>query len=192
VAIKSCGYCDIPEIGDIFNKLTIIDVKYGRTKGCTVKCKCGCGKYVEWLQFGFVKNGHNKSCGNCELLRNGVSTSHMALELHQVIEKLLNKKCEHNKYINRRCFDIVCAELKIVIEYDGYYYHRIKRNTIKQEKNDEKILKNEGYKFLRIRSDGCDIPTEKQLRKVLLNDFQHGVSKRTITMKSWKIKENTN
>jgi hypothetical protein len=47
-----------------------------------------------------------------------------------------------------------------------------------------------GYKFLRIRSGGCDIPTEKQLQTVLLNDFQHGVRKKTITMKSWKIKEN--
>ena len=31
--------------------------------------------------------------------------------------------------------------------------------------------------------------TENQLRKVLLNDFQYDVNKRTITMQSWKNKD---
>lgn len=83
----------------------------------------------------------------------------------------------------------MCVELKIVVEYDSYYWHRIHRNTTKIEKRDEKILRKEGYKFLRVRSNGRDIPTEKQLRKVLLNDFQHDVNKRTITIKSWKTEE---
>jgi hypothetical protein len=42
-----------------------------------------------------------------------------------------------------------------------------------------------GWKLLNIKSDGTDLPSEKQLRKVLLNCFQHNIKKRTITMKSW-------
>jgi len=44
--------------------------------------------------------------------------------------------------------------------------------------------------LLRIRSDGEDLPSKEQLEKVFFNHFEHGYKKWTITMKSWKIKEN--
>lgn len=77
----------------------------------------------------------------------------------------------------------------IVIEFDSYYWHRQYRDYSEKDKRKEKAIKRSGYKFLRIRSGDSNIPTESQLRKILLNDFQHGASKRTITMKSWKDME---
>ena len=102
------------------------------------------------------------------------------------IETFLNQTCEHNHFINTRSFDIVCQESKNVIEYDGYYWHRIHNDSTQKEKQDEKLLKKTGYKFLRIRSTGNNLPTEQQLRKVFFNHFEHGYSKWTITLPSWK------
>ena len=78
----------------------------------------------------------------------------------------------------------------IVIEFYSHYWHRRYKNVdLQRERRKETAIKKAGYKLLRIRSDDSNIPTEKQLRKVLLNDFQHGARKRTITMKSWKDAE---
>lgn len=185
---KSCGHCKDPKTGDRFGKLIIIEVTPNNNGGsCSVKCLCDCGNEFSPI-FANLINGKNKSCGNCELLRNGIPTSHIALLLHDLVEEILKTKCEHNKYINGRYFDIVCETLKIVIEYDGYYYHRIKRNTTEIEKKDEHMLRKYGYKLLRIRSDGTDLPTKHQLEKILLYEFDNNVHKRTITMKSWKTK----
>jgi hypothetical protein len=65
--------------------------------------------------------------------------------------------------------------------------HHLWKDTLEKENRKDKAIKKAGYKLLRIRSGGLDIPTEKQLRKILLNDFQHGCKKKTITMKSWKL-----
>jgi len=77
----------------------------------------------------------------------------------------------------------------IAIEFDGYYWHRQHQNGIKREKRKDKAIIKAGYKRLRIRSCGIEIPTEDQLRKVLFNHFQHGYNKWTITLPSWKQAE---
>lgn len=184
----SCGRCNNPKIGDKFGKLTIIKIVPSKRKSCSVICKCDCGKKCGPYEKSVLTNTKRptRSCGNCKLMRNGTQTSTMALKLHQLVEKILNKKCEHNYNIGKKCVDIVCVELRIAVEYDGYYWHRKFQDTTKLEKRDERLLKKAGYKFLRIRSDGHDIPTEDQLRKVLTNHFEHSYKKWTITMKSWK------
>jgi very-short-patch-repair endonuclease len=187
--IQSCGHCDDPKVGDKFGQLTIIEVKPSKGIGCKIKCKCDCGYITKLYNSYTVTGGNTTSCGNCELQRNGVLTSNIALKLHDLVEKILDKKCEHNKRIGRHSIDIVQEDYKIAIEYDGYYWHRMYKNTTEKEKILDKMLKQKGYKLLRIRSGGGDIPTESQLRKILLNDFQHGSKKRTITMKSWTESE---
>jgi very-short-patch-repair endonuclease len=183
---KSCGHCNDPKIGDKFGRLTVTEVIPSSSYGCSVKCQCDCGKSCGPYHASTLNNGHTKSCGNCQLLRNGRATSYIAIELHDIIEKTLNQKCKHNYYINGKCVDIVCPQLKIAVEFDGYYWHRVYNDTTESEFLRDKSIKKAGYKLLRIRSGGRDIPTEKQLRKVLLNHFEHGYNKWTITMKSWK------
>jgi very-short-patch-repair endonuclease len=185
---KSCGHCNDPKVGDKFGRLTVIEIIPVHTGGCRVKCRCDCGELCGPYFATRLKNNRNTSCGYCQLKRNGKTTSYTALELHDIIEKILQQKCQHNYYINGKCVDIVCPELKIAVEFDGYYRHRVHRDTTELEKQDEKKIRKNGYKFLRIRSDGTDIPTEARLRKVLLNHFEHGYKKWTITMKSWKNK----
>jgi very-short-patch-repair endonuclease len=185
----SCGHCNDPKIGDRFDKLTIVDINPSKQHGCCVKCMCDCGNEC-YLKFSAIKYGRNRSCGNCYLHRNGRFTSQIALDLHEKIEQITNQKWEHNFHIKGiGCVDIANPEIKIAIEYDGYYWHRVHNNF--KEKDNDKIhrLVKMGWKVLHIKSKGRDIPTEKQLQTVLLNDFQHGVRKRTITMKSWKKEE---
>lgn len=184
---KSCGHCNDPKVGNIFGKLTIIEVKPSPTNGCSIKCRCECGK-IKWYRSNRITSGSVSSCGNCKLIRNGITTSKTALELHILTEKILNKKCEHNIKFGHYYIDIVQPDLKIAIEYDSYYYHRVFHNTINKEQKINKLLKQNKYKILRIRSGGYDIPTEKQLYKAFL-DLQNGAHKRTITMKSWKKEE---
>jgi len=82
--------------------------------------------------------------------------------------------------------------LKIAIEYDGYYYHKIKYGDREQKDNVkiQKLITN-GWRVLRIKSDGRSLPTIKQLQKILF-DLQNGAKKRTITMKGWKKRLKTN
>lgn len=146
-----------------------------------VKCQCG-RKFITKMVY--IQDGL-KSCGNCHLKRSSRYTSHTALKLHNIIEKILNHKCKHNKHINGKCFDIICDELKIAIEFDSYYWHRVFHNTTKREHETDKIAKISGYKLLRIRSNGYELPTEKQLKKVFFDYFGHNYKKWTITLKSW-------
>lgn len=183
---KTCGKCNFPNIGDKFNRLTIIEIKPD-TSGCSVRCCCECGNITDWINHYKLINGHNKSCGNCSLMRNGRFTSSTALQLHNIIEKILGKSCKHNHHIKGiGCVDIAQPELKIVVEYDGYYNHKI-RNGDRTSKDQAKYRKliNSGWKLLNIKSDGTDIPSEQQLKKVLLNHFQHNTRQYTITMDSW-------
>lgn len=184
--IKTCGHCNDPKVGDRFNSLTIIEVK-SKNLGCSVRCKCDCGKNTTWILPHTLKNNKRISCGNCKLKRNGKLTSYTALKLHEIIENITKLKWEHNYYINNICCDIVNIELKIIIEYDGYYYHKIRAGdrSLKDKNKHNKLIKN-GWKILNIKSAGYDLPTEKQLQKILFNDFNHNCKKKTITMNSWK------
>jgi very-short-patch-repair endonuclease len=187
----SCGHCRDPQLGVKYGKLTpiiIFSQKLGG--GCQVICECECGRDTHMLFGSQIINGGIKSCGQCSLNRNGRATSHIALQLHDMIEKILGQKCEHNFHIKGLgCIDICQPELKIVVEYDGYYWHRVHKDQTIRDKDKIKKLVKSGWKVLHIKSGGRDIPSEKQLRKVLLNCFQHNIKKRTITMKSWKNAE---
>lgn len=185
---SSCGHCKDLKIGDIFGNLTVIEVIPSIHNGCSVKCLCSCG-VIKQYRSNVLRHSTVLSCGNCKQTRNGVWTSSTALKLQNIIETILDTECVHNKKIGKYYIDIVQEDLKIAIEYDSYYYHRVHHNTIKKEREINKIIRQHGYKLLRIRSDGYDFPTEKQLRKILLNDFKHNCKKKTITMKSWKDKE---
>ncbi len=62
-SIKSCGKCAHIQIGERFNKLTVIDIIIGtNTIKRKYKCMCDCGNIIE-VESASLRNGHTKSCG---------------------------------------------------------------------------------------------------------------------------------
>lgn len=151
-----------------------------------LKIRCKCGKEFK-TSFNSIDKNNTNTCGNCHLKRNHKYTSQTALRLHSLIEQITHAKWEHNLHIkNCGCIDIANKELKIAIEYDGYYNHKIRTGdrTKKDKEKINKLVKN-GWKVLNIKSGGYDIPTKNKLSRAIL-DLQKGSNKRTIIMKSWK------
>lgn len=60
-ATKSCGECSRIQIGEQFNKLTVIDIIMKNNKR-KYKCKCECGNVIE-IESAAIRSGHTKSCG---------------------------------------------------------------------------------------------------------------------------------
>lgn len=66
---QSCGMCNCPKIGERYGKLVVEKIlrrKYATT-GCTVICRCDCGKTRKG-PFSDIKSGNVKTCGRCNLL----------------------------------------------------------------------------------------------------------------------------
>lgn len=62
-SIKSCGECSHIQIGERFNKLTVIDIVIGtNTIKRKYRCMCDCGNIIE-VASAPLRNGHTKSCG---------------------------------------------------------------------------------------------------------------------------------
>jgi hypothetical protein len=183
---KSCSHCNDPKIGDKFNDLTVIDIKESTSHGCKVKCKCNCGRTTRWINGQYVRSGHTKTCGNCKKRRNGKATSFKALELHDFVEKITNQKWEHNYHIQGiGNFDIVNIDNKIIIEYDGCYFHLVKNgDCTERERVKRNKVKKYGWKILIIKSSGNDYPTEYMILKTI-NELKNGATQRTIKMLSW-------
>jgi hypothetical protein len=183
---KTCGRCNNPKVGEIFGEFTVNKVHPGRTKSCTVDCTCSCGTQVLDLSLHHLINGTKLSCGNCKLRRNGVLTSYTALKLQSIIDDILGCKGIHNcklDYVGG-AVDIFYPVHNLVIEFCGYYYHHNKQTQ--DELKFKRILK-EGYKLLIIKASGNinDLPSTRQLTKILTNDLQHEAQRRTITHSSW-------
>lgn len=187
---KTCSHCNDPHTGDKIGSLTVIKVIPSIiSKGCKIICRCDCGRTYGPCFASKILHQNTTSCGNCKLRKNGRFTSRASLNLQKNIEEILLCKCEHNKDIGGKCFDIVCDPLKIIVEYDGYYWHRINKDMTNNEIESDKIAKIFGYKLLRIRSDGYELPTIKQLNSVINKLLTKPYNKWTITLRSWKLKE---
>ena len=183
---QSCGHCQDPQIGDRFEKLTIIKIFSSSGGGCSVKAQCDCGKYWHGA-FNQVKNLHTKSCGNCNVFqaqRNGQTTSLIALKLDQQIQNI-GYKTKHNYKIwkNGRSYimsDIILGRYNIAIEYDEWYWHGHK------QRDDElrlRKIQRLGWKTLRIKASR-NLPTNNQLEKAIAA-LINGAKSRTITLIGW-------
>lgn len=197
----TCGSCS-KKFGATKRLMSEADVKHrdqkvgavpiGKFKGTNHKRQYQCTKCGKnfMRQPDSVWRLKQINCLKCTR-RNLISKANKSI--FYIVQKILNISGDENQFLEQKIsgwcggIDILIGD--IAIEFDGYYWHRKYKNATNREKRKEQAIKKAGYKFLRIRSDGCDIPTEKQLRKVLLNDFQHGCRKKTITMKSWKEAE---
>lgn len=181
--VKSCGMCTNPKIGDKFYKLTVCKIYIKRNQGCSVKCKCDCGKYWKGSAC-FIKTGSVKSCGNCYNIRNGQKTSFKSLELDNLIQKL-NYTTQHNDIIWRNgkhkiTIDITIPKYKIAIEYDEWVWHG---NKIKQDNLRLRKIQRLGWKTLQIKAHR-NLPTKQQLINAL-NFLRNRGKQKTITLSGW-------
>lgn len=156
-------------IGKKFYNLTVIkrdfSKKYKNNRTVFYKCLCVCGKYVV-CSYSNITTGKQHTCGNCHLYRNGVKTSWSALALNNMIPQgkhnyYTNIKLDSKHYIN---IDIALVEDKIAIEYDGNYWHskNSKYSRIEIEEKKEKLLIDNGWKILRIKTDR-NLPSQENL-----------------------------
>jgi len=150
-----------------FGKLTILyrvknNFKY---RHITYKAKCECGKCSIVSATNLI-SGATKSCGNCKLFRNGIPTSWMALELHNMIGRgehnYFTDVILHKKHIN---VDIAIPEERIAIEYDEDYWHKDKcdQDTIRIKK-----LLDGNWNIIQIKASR-NLPTQQQIDNALIN-----------------------
>ena len=164
-------------IGKVYNKLTVIGVgeriliKHSYYRYYLI-CKCECGNITNVCSSSLIDSPSRncqKSCGKCGLLRNGIMTSWVALDINKMIPE-----AEHNYYtgviLNNRNLnvDMALVEDKIAIEYDGSHWHKDKQQQRDRDKT--MALIHAGWKVLRIKSRR-KIPSKKELLS-LVNELK--------------------
>lgn len=139
-----------------------------------------------------IWSGKTKSCGNCQLKRNGVTTSYAALSLEQSINSLFpNHPTSHN-YKTRchndsrdTCIDIAILlpahGFGVAIEYDEWYNHGYKLHS---DRLRLRKLHRNGWKTLRIKASSNQ-PDPKVLQEKLLDLLNTPATSRTITLEGW-------
>lgn len=181
---KSCGHCNDPKIGDKFGTLTVTKVIPDKSGGSSVEAKCICG--VIWS--GCTANLKQlQSCGQCQLKRNGITTSYKSLELHGMLKhkgvhnhKTLFSSTNRSSYT---CIDIayILNTNKIAIEYDEWYWHSQK---IEEDKKRLAKLRRNGWKTLHIKASS-NLPTQKQLDDAIYKLAYTNSKSVTITLPRW-------
>lgn len=106
-------------------------------------------------------------------------------QLYEIIKKRYID-AELNYPFSTCSLDIfICIKnVKIDIEYDGWYWHQNKQSDLRRDK----FLQSNGFKTLRIRS-GCLLPTEQELFEAidyLVNTEHHF---KEIILSDWKERE---
>ena len=79
----------------------------------------------------------------------------------RLLSKELYPSSEHTYKILNYEVDIAIPELKIVIEYDGSYWHQDKEKDLKRQKE----IEAENWKFIRYLDE---VPTKERLKKDIL------------------------
>ena len=113
------------------------------------------------------------------LIKNGnVPISSEELKLIDILANHYGKSNCHPTYqLGRLTMDCLLTldDLKIDVEYDGYYWHK---NRKQYDRARDEVLKREGYKILRIVSKG-KMPTIQQIEEAVeyLKNKEHEFSK---------------
>ena len=112
-------------------------------------------------------------------------TSSQQLEIYNILKEN-NYKVELNYPVSNVTLDVAIfiGEIKIDLEYDGWYWHQ---NSQKDRKRDE-FLKSKGWKVLRIRS-GRKIPTYAQVEESINKLIDSSRTFTEIKLDDWKESE---
>jgi len=121
-------------------------------------------------------------CGNCQLRKNGILTSNIALTLKQILPSFFihNYNVKYKDY--KICIDWagVYKGYKIAIEYDEWYWHGYKQKE--DYKRAQRLIKN-GWKVLRIKAHN-NIPSINQIN-IALNKLINNTNYTFIKLKGW-------
>jgi very-short-patch-repair endonuclease len=99
------------------------------------------------------------------LYKNGsCKTSVQQRKVYNMLSEIYGN-CELNYPVSNCSLDclIIVNDLKINIEYDGWYWHKDKQE---RDRRRDEFLKSQGYKILRIKA-GRMIPTKEQLKNAI-------------------------
>lgn len=122
-----------------------------------------------------IKDGFRKS--------SEVPTSKPQMQTFNMLKKIYGDIVHLNYPVCHFDYDIAIIfndDIKIDIEYDGWYWHQ---NKGKDRARDE-ISKSYGWKILRIKG-GCELPTEEQLIEAI-DKLVGGYSYTQIVLDDWK------
>jgi len=121
----------------------------------------GTGKKVWWVcsrghewQATVVNRNRGRGCPFCH--------SHTSqLELRVFCEmKHIFKNVEHRKKFSGKECDVYIPELRLAIEVDGVYWHK---NKSKSDRKKNKFFRNENITLLRIREEGLERLSNKDV-----------------------------
>jgi hypothetical protein len=128
----SCGHCNDPNIGDKFNKLTVVKIVPHNT-GCSVEAICECGNKW-WGKASQLSGGNTQSCGCIISINNNTIT--------QILKKLninfqTEKSFEECRNKIRLRFDFYLPDHNLLIEFHGKHHYSYK-GQCKYHKNADK------------------------------------------------------
>ena len=155
-------------------------------------CRCPKCDNVFMAKNTKLLRGLVKSCGNCDLMRNKVRTSKQALDIDDIIQTKYNTQHNYNTEarVKRKInVDIAIIEHKIAIEYDSFYFHRLKRDQTQTEKIRTQKLLSAGWKLLTIRGDS-DIPEPETILSNIAKLIDTEETYIIVTMDDWVVAEN--
>ncbi len=140
--------------------------------------RCGNGHVIETsyarLKAG-IKRGYN--CPRCSKYINGRKVSQQQIALCE----MLDGDC--NCLVEGFCADIVLHEKRIVVEYDGNYWHYEKQD---HDLDRDYQLIDMGWNVIRVRS-GTMLPTIEQLA-LAIERIQNGERRIEIVLSDWRKK----
>lgn len=130
--------------------------------GCKLKVHWKCiDKGHEWEAAVYNRTRSNGSkCPFC----NNHGTSYPEQFLYLALKSKFNN-VQNGVIIGGYEYDIYIEDIDMLIEYDGFYYHRVLKNMTKIEIKKELIAKQYGYSFFRIKE------SEDATETVLKDDF---------------------
>lgn len=118
--------------------------------GSTEKVWWRCPNGHEYEQIIYARTKDNYNCPVCA---NESHSSFPEQVIYYYCKKIFNKFEVINRYkIQRQEIDIFIKQIKLAIEYDGYYYHHNNKTKLTEKKKNA-FLKENGIKLIRIKEN---------------------------------------
>lgn len=151
----------LEEWNDEKNDITPKDKTYGSEKKVWWKCNA-CGN--EWNTYIYARTRGNNNCPECALSKNRKwGTSYVEQYIYNALKSKF-KEVENRSKINGYEYDIYIRDVNLLIEYDGYYYHKILSNKSEIELKKKKAALSNNFDFIRIQSEN------KKIKKIKIDN----------------------
>ena len=129
--------------------------------------KCDVADDHEWDARVADRTSKGSGCPDCKLTPRSAQEIRLAYELSALISFDLN---QHKVRLGRRVrdVDILIADLQLIVEFDGVYWHK---NKVVQDKEKTNLLELSGWTVIRVR--------ERPLESIHANDVMVDAGTRT-------------